>query len=187
MLFYLGLTAFYHSIVILPLLAGLSLLVLGYWNRSEGAPPFSRMSWRAEVAMYLLLAASAGLALYLGRERLLFSLGLVLFGTLAGRWLPHSNALWKQVILVSLVLGLASGVALLVINFPLWALLPLPLALLLLTLLNLRFYSFFLRKRGVIFTLAVIPFHLLYYLYSLLAFTLTAGFYLWKSGGKGRV
>lgn len=36
-------------------------------------------------------------------------------------------------------------------------------------LLNVRFYAFFLRRRGLLFTCAVLPLHVLYYLYSSLA------------------
>lgn len=37
-------------------------------------------------------------------------------------------------------------------------------------ILNLRFYSFFIRRRSVTFTMFVLPLHVLYYLYSVLAY-----------------
>ena len=40
------------------------------------------------------------------------------------------------------------------------------LPLLGLIVLNRRFYAFFLRQRGIAFTTAVLPLHVLYYLYS---------------------
>ncbi len=48
----------------------------------------------------------------------------------------------------------------------------------LIMLLNYRFYAFFQRKRGARFMLAVVPLHLLYYLYSVLAFVIGTGLHL---------
>lgn len=45
-------------------------------------------------------------------------------------------------------------------------------------LLNLRFYSFFYREKGAIFTLSVFPMHLLYYIYS--GFSLMLGFCFYR-------
>lgn len=55
-----------------------------------------------------------------------------------------------------------------------------------LVMLNRGQYEFFMRQRGVGFALAAMPFHLLYYLYSVAAFGLGAGYYLWRVG-PGRV
>jgi glycosyltransferase involved in cell wall biosynthesis len=68
-----------------------------------------------------------------------------------------------------------------VISFPIWLVAPLLLAVALVMLLNYQFYAFFARKRGATFALAVVPFHLLYYLYSVLAFVLGAGLHLWNT------
>jgi hypothetical protein len=51
-----------------------------------------------------------------------------------------------------------------------WSLIPGLLSLIVLLFLNYDFYGFFFKKRGRLFTLKVIPFHLLYYLYSSLGF-----------------
>jgi GT2 family glycosyltransferase len=48
------------------------------------------------------------------------------------------------------------------------------IALLVVVFLNRGLYAFFLRKHGFLFTLACIPLHLLYYLYSILSY-----FYVW--------
>ena len=52
-----------------------------------------------------------------------------------------------------------------------------------LLLLNASLYSFFLRKRGLWFTLKVIPWHWFYYLYGGLAFGIAVVMYPFK--GKG--
>jgi len=56
-----------------------------------------------------------------------------------------------------------------------WFLSGVPFLLLLLFLMNGDLYNFFLKKRGMVFTLKVIPLHLLYYLYSSLGFAI--GYY----------
>lgn len=59
-----------------------------------------------------------------------------------------------------------------------WLVVPLLLALGLVVALNLPFYRFFARQRGILFAVEVIPFHLLYYLYSVAAFAVGAGLHL---------
>ena len=51
-----------------------------------------------------------------------------------------------------------------------WFLVVIPFLLLIFFILNHDFYSFFLNKKGRLFTLKIIPFHFLYYLYSTLGF-----------------
>jgi len=182
LLLHLGLTAFFHNTVLLPLLAGLFLLLIGYWNWTEGVPPLSRLSRRAESVIYTLMGAIGGLAVYFGIVWMLIPLGLLLAGMLAGRWLPYSGALWKQALFTSLVLASASGLGLLIVTFPVWLSVPLLLLIALIVLLNFEFYAFFARKRGPMFALAVFPFHLLYYLYSVLTFALVAGLHTWNVG-----
>jgi glycosyltransferase involved in cell wall biosynthesis len=176
----LGLSAFFHNIVILPLLVGLFFLVVGLW--SEEATP--NMSWRAEAFTYILVGAIAGLALYFDMALLLVPLAVVLFGLLARRWPPHPSALWRRVSFAAVVLGLTVGVGLLFISFPIWLVAPLLLFTLLIVLLNHRFYTFFARKRGMIFALAVVPFHLFYYFYSVLAFVVGTSLHLWNTRVK---
>lgn len=68
----------------------------------------------------------------------------------------------------ALLAGVAAGA------WPLQKLaLPLLLPLAGIILLNVRYYAFFLRQRGLAFTLAVLPLHVLYYLYS--GFALVTG------------
>jgi len=56
--------------------------------------------------------------------------------------------------------------------FDLWLVLPAVLLILLLLALNWDLYSFFRKKRGILFTLGTIPWHWFYFLYSGLAFAL---------------
>ncbi len=54
-------------------------------------------------------------------------------------------------------------------------------ALLVVLILNRALYAFFLRKRGILFALACIPLHLLYYLYSMLSYL-----YVWIGSKIGK-
>jgi GT2 family glycosyltransferase len=74
----------------------------------------------------------------------------------AHRWSAVLMALWPLLLVFSLVSP--------------WFLLPVPLVFVLYFGLNLEFYRFFLNKRGFLFTLRTIPFHMLYYYYSMLGF-----------------
>jgi GT2 family glycosyltransferase len=179
-LLHLGLSAFFHNIVILPLLGALFLLVVGHWT-DAGA---RRMNRRAEVGAGLLAASIGGLALYLGLPWMLLPLALLLFGIAAGHRRARPGPAWTQLSFVTTVLGLTAGAALLLMSFPLWLVAPLLAMVLLLVLLNRRFYLFFARKRGAAFAVAVLPFHMLYYLYSVLAFALGTGRYYWSDGAR---
>jgi GT2 family glycosyltransferase len=174
-LVYLGLIAFFHDVVILPLLVGLFLLVAGNW--SEGTPHF-QMSRRAQALTYFLIAAIAALAWRSGQTRMFPLLGLLVLGLLADRAIPHSGWRLKRAVFATVVLGLLVSVFMMLSNFSIRLGAPLLLFVLLIVAINNRFYRFFARKCGFIFMLAVIPFHLLYYLYSIAAFALGVGIYL---------
>jgi glycosyltransferase involved in cell wall biosynthesis len=50
--------------------------------------------------------------------------------------------------------------------------------------LNTRFYAFFVRQRGLIFAVRVVPLHLLYYVYSIAAFAIGVGRYVWRKNTR---
>lgn len=83
---------------------------------------------------------------------------------------------------IRLTAVVASGAAIVAICFlwGKWALLGLAF-LLGIILINFRFYLFFTRERQLLFAGLVIPLHVLYYLYSGMAFTLGVLAYLWKT------
>jgi GT2 family glycosyltransferase len=71
---------------------------------------------------------------------------------------------------VSAVLALILLASLLLSHFYFALLYVAAFAFVLLLFLNLRFYSFLLKKRGILFTAPAVPMHTFYFLYSLLAF-----------------
>ncbi len=171
MLLHLGLTSFFHNVVMLPLLAGLFLMAVGYWHWPEKVPPF-RTSLRAELATYLLLGAITAVAIISNKVWILPPLTPILLGLMAGRWMPRANLLWTRWYFAVLLIGLITSFGIVLYSFRVWLALPLLLLVCAIVLLNHRFYRFCARKRGIMFALGAIPFQLLYYLYSALAFAM---------------
>jgi glycosyltransferase involved in cell wall biosynthesis len=102
------------------------------------------------------------------------------------RHLPNDlNLRFSQRLSAILVVGLLLTLGLSVALQNWWWLALLPCLAALVVMLNHRFYAFYVRKRGLLFALGVFPFHLLYYLYGLLAFGLGVGLYL-RNGGPRR-
>jgi hypothetical protein len=79
---------------------------------------------------------------------------------------------------------MAIGVVMLqvVTTYPLWLTALVFLILGIFILFNRKFYAFFKEKRGMMFAVAVIPFHMLYFLYSMAAFALGTLLYYRKAG-----
>lgn len=61
-----------------------------------------------------------------------------------------------------------------------WFTLAIPILLLMVLLINYDVYAFFWQKKGLLFTLKVIPLHFLYYLYSTMGFFMGSCKYLWN-------
>jgi glycosyltransferase involved in cell wall biosynthesis len=157
---------------VLAVLAGLFLAVTGSW--SDQSPHF-RMDRGTGACTALCGGAVVGLASWQGPAVLLCFPGLVAAGLLAdhvpiGGRRARSTALFDAIVLTFL-----AGLAVLPFAFSrrfgalLW------LGVGAIVVLNRPLYAFFARRRGVCFALAVIPFQLLYYLYSLAAFALGVG------------
>jgi hypothetical protein len=102
----------------------------------------------------------------------------------AGRRFGQFNRVGRQFLFFALLVGLASAFAILIMNFSVWLLTPIFGLIATIMVLNLKFYIFFIRKRGVMFALAAVPFHLLYFLYSIVAFALVTGLHAWHAGVK---
>ncbi len=166
-LLYMGLVAFFHNVVLLPLLVALFLLIVGNW--SDESPHF-QMGRLAVFLTCSLIGVIAGLALYWGMMRIVVLLGLLVMAMSADRWLTYPGQLWRRVVFGVVVLSLAAAAGSLLMNFTFRLGLPLLLLVIPIVAINRRFYAFFARRQGALFALAVIPFHLLYYVYSTAAF-----------------
>lgn len=161
-------TLFAPIVAALPLCGLMTLLLTTSLTAEQSGrlafEPFDRGAQVLFVASVLLLDLLTGLL----RQPLLLAphftvlLGLLLLLPLAARQGIVTDALHRAIVGAP---AICAGALLFLL--PPWVVLVLTAPLVGIILLNLRFYLFFLRLRGAFFALAVIPLHLLYYLYSI--------------------
>lgn len=186
MLLYVALVAFFHNIVMLPLIAALFLIVVGGLNWSDEAPLFAMVSRRSEALSYGLIAAIGIVAIATDSPRVITPLGLLFAVMLAGRWVPAVRLVGRR-FLFPLVLGaLITSIVILLSRFSVSLVAPLLAAAALIVVLNYRLYLFFARKRGVAFAFAALPMHLFYYSYTLAGLTLGVFAFL-TTGRQGQI
>ncbi len=172
MLLYLGLIGFFHNVLLLPVLIGLFIIVMGYWDAVGNAWVLHRMGRRAGIWKWGLMALAGGIAVYTAQYRILWPLGIMGTSLVTGRWLYRWPVAWQRVLFAGFIGGFVWGIAVLGIQFSFRLTVPLLFLLLIIIIFNYKLYRFFLRQRGWMFAVAVIPFHMLYYLYSLFGFAL---------------
>ncbi len=185
LLLFLTLTVFQRSMVFLPLLTILFLLLINSW-RWPGKLAYFQMKWHSELLAYLLAGVIGALAYAQGLPGLTLSLGVLIAAIQFGRFVPQSNLEVQKALFVGTMGTLAVAVVFLLISLPLGLTAPITLALVAIVLLNARLYLFFARKRGLVFTLAVLPLQLFYYIYSVLAFVVGGVLTLWNSRLKSK-
>ncbi len=175
-----------NFLALFTLLTLLFLLVISSSNLSEGSR-FYRISWKEEALIYLMFTSLVGLALFSDTVKLLLPLTWLLGAVLLGRFLPVTGARVKSGIFTAILLGFIVGFGiLLLMESYYWAGVIVFLTILMIVLLNRRIYSFLIQKRGVSFAIASIPFHMIYYLYSLTAFVLGNGIFIYETKLKSR-
>src|SRR5438105_2420601 len=166
-------------LVSLALWGGLFLVAAGCW--SDERPHFRMDAWMRGAAVLLGLATTAA-PVSQQLAGLLCLPGIVMAGLMLDRapaapqWLRR-NAVFNAMV-VTFLIGLF-GVPFLISN-RLGIVVSLGVGLI--VMVNRRLYGFFMRHRGVGFASAILPFQLLYYLYSVAAFALGVGYYLWRFG-----
>ena len=185
MLLCLVFTTSLNFLALFTLLTLLFLLVISSSNLSEGSR-FYRISWKEEVLTFLMFASLGGLAFFSVTVKLLLPLAWLLGMVLLGRFLPVTSARVKSGFFTAILLGFIVGFGILLMESYYWAGAIVFLTILMIVLLNWRLYSFFVQKRGVSFALAAIPFHMIYYLYSLTAFMMGNGIFIYETKLKSR-
>jgi glycosyltransferase involved in cell wall biosynthesis len=186
MLLYVALVAFYHNVVMLPLIAALFLIVVAGMTWSDDAPLFSMVSRRTELLSYGLIAVIAGMAVAFDSPGVVPPLGLLFIGMLAGRWLPATRLVGKRFFFPIVLGALAACIVILLSRFSFQIVAPLLAAAGLIVLLNYRMYVFFAKRRGPTFALAALPMHLFYYSYTLVGLALGAIAFM-RNGRRARV
>jgi glycosyltransferase involved in cell wall biosynthesis len=174
MLLYVALVAFFHNIVMLPLIAALFLTVVGGMNWSDEAPLFSIVGRRTEILSYGLIAVIAGMAVASDSPRVVPPLGLLCIGMVASRWVPATRLVGRRFFFPIVLGALAACTVILLSRFSFQIVAPLLAAAGLIVLLNYRLYVFFARRRGLTFALSALPMHLFYYSYTLVGLALGA-------------
>ena len=184
MLVYVALAAFFHNIVLLPLIAGLFIMVVAAMDWSSKSPLFHLNSRRSEWICYGLIAVIGALAVALDELRMLPPLAVLLTSMVAGRWLRATGWFGRRLLLVFVVGALATIIVVLLSRFSFPIVAPLLAAALLIVLLNFRLYLFFIRTRGHMFALAALSMHLFYFSYALAS--LLIGVAMFVRGSRNR-
>ena len=156
---------YFQGLALLPVVGLLAITMISYWYYDASA----RRRWLFLAGAVLLpLVCLAGLAS--SRHMLLLlpfitSLAVI---TVSYQFTGLQIGRRPQFLLLMGVCGLIPIIALFW-RFPRWSVLPF-LTAAALVLINFPFYRFFAQKRSWLFALRVLPFHLLYFLYSGIAF-----------------
>ena len=174
-------TAYFHNVLLILPIAAIFFVAVGYWNWSEDVAHLILIRPIAEKFLYLMTFGVGAAAWFSDRPLLLIPIGVLMIGMVAGRRFGRLNRLVRSLLFFSLMLGIISALVILVMNFSIWFMTPLLGIVATIIMLNLKFYFFFLRKRGIMFTLAVIPFHFLYFFYSVVTFALVTSVHAWQT------
>lgn len=180
LLLYLSWTAVFQNIALLPLLVILFMLVVAGWQ-FYGGMRILQLSWQGEVLAFLLIILIGVLAWRENLPAISFIMGTLLAMVGLARSLPNPALGFRKMLFAGVNLALLFTILLSLTSYPAWIYAPVLSILAIIILLNKRFYLFFAVKRGIIFSLAIFPFHMLYYLYSMLSFALGGGMHLWKT------
>jgi glycosyltransferase involved in cell wall biosynthesis len=181
LLLFMGASAiFHHQIVLLPILLCLLWLTLQSWQWHEQLGQFD-VGRRSFLGISILFALFASLAYWFGAANYVIPI-LLLFGiVVTGPWFARRGRIWRSAAFAFMMIIIGISMLQVVMTYPLWLIALVFLTLGVFILLNRRFYGFFREKRGTMFAIAVIPFHLLYFLYSMAAFALGTILYFIKA------
>jgi hypothetical protein len=186
MLLYVALVAFYHNIVMFPLVAALFLIVVGGMNWSTDAPLFAPAFRRSRLISYGLIVGIAGTAIATDSARVIPPLALLLIAMLISQWVPATRMVGKRFFFPIVLGALAASVLILLARFSFPIVAPPLTAAGLIVILNYRLYVFLAKRRGLTFALAALPMHLFYYSYTLVGLALGSVIFL-TSGSRSRV
>lgn len=171
---------FFRGTLLLPIVMTLFLLTLGFWQWDAQGLRFES-DWKAGLRFAAAYALLTALALWSGYAFLLpFALALLLLALIV-LGLARTSQFLKQAAFALMVAAPVVMTLQIFLALPLWWNAVTVVLFGLFIYLNRKFYSFFVQKRGVVFALAVAPFHMLYFLYSVVAFAGGALKYFWRA------
>lgn len=172
---------FHRQVILFPILLCLFWFMLQCWRWHEKLPQFE-VDWRSFLKIIIVFVIFGSLALQMGFLQFLPSIIILLGIIIAGPWLTSRSQFWRQAIFSLTVIAVCVVMLQVVTTYPLWLTALVFLILGSFILFNLKFYAFFKQKRGTMFAIAVIPFHMLYFLYSMVAFALGTLLYYRNAG-----
>jgi len=172
---------FYHQVLLLPILLSLFWIMLQCWQWREQLDRFevSRLSL---LIIGVLATIFVGLILWLKLSNYLYPMIVLLVIAITGPWLTLRSQLWRNVVFSLMMIAILTIILQVIVSCPLWLTALLFFLLGIFIFFNREFYAFFRRKRGMMFAVAVIPLHMLYFLYSMVAFALGVLIYYKKTG-----
>lgn len=162
---------FHRQVLLVPILLCLFWFMLQCWQWEERLPRFE-MERRSFLKLSVVFALFVILALQLNLSNYLPSILVLLGIVVIGPWLTRQSKFWRQAIFALMMIAIGVVMLEVVASYPLWLTAFIFLLLGMFILFNHSFYAFFKQKRGVMFAMAVMPFHMLYFLYSMVAFAL---------------
>lgn len=172
---------FHQQMLLLPVQMCLFWFMLQCWKWTRTVDQFE-VGWRSFLMLSFLFLLFAGLAYRLGYMNFLPPVFLLLGIVISGPRLTRRSQMWSQAIFALMMIALVVLLLQIILEYPLWLIVLVFAILGIFIVLNYRFYVFFSDKRGAMFALAVVPFHMLYFLYSMAAFVLGVFLYYWKIG-----
>lgn len=172
---------FFRQMVLLPILFSLFWFMLQGWQWDEETPRYeidrrTILSFGIAVALFVILAVGLGFANFLPSALVLMGLIIVAPALTKGSPILRRATFALMIIFIGVIMLQIVAV------YPLWLGAVACSSLGLFILLNRKFYMFFTKKRGLMFAAAVVPFHMLYFLYSVIAFLAGTFKYYWRSG-----
>jgi len=180
LLFYLTLSFPLIPFALLLLWIVLFFLIVSSFRFDHG-PAIPDMSWTALAIRLLIILSIVGLAIYGNTIQLLLPLALIFLTILISTMLPNPGKSFRDFLFAAMILVFASGFAVLFFGHSILNGIVISMVLLIIVTLNYSLYRFFVQKRNIIFALAAIPFHFLYYFYSVLAFAIAIGIHFWNA------
>ena len=182
LLIFVASSALYHShVFLLPFVLGLFWVMLRCWQWREQPVKFY-VGWRSFLTIIFLIGTLSALIFYFGLTSYFPPLLVLLCIVIFGPWLARRGRFWQQAIFALMLAAIATGMLLVVTSYPLWLSTVILVIFGIFLTINRRFYAFFTEKRGIMFAIAVIPFHMLYYLYSLVAFAIATMIHYGRAG-----
>ena len=179
LLLHLAVFMFQPNLLVLPLLTILFMCSAASWHWMERAPQLE-LNEALEKSIYGMMAVILLLSLWNGQSYLITGFVILLPLFLLAQLFVNAHAAFRYLLYLSITVLFAIEFFILLASYPLLLTIPLLIYLSVIILLNQRFYRFLLHKRGILFAVAALPMHLLYYLYSFAAFAVVTLIHTWS-------